>query len=119
MIATAPEYELVRQRLIRTRRQLGLNLRDAATAIGVSAPTLSRIERGTSKPDVPTLNALIDWLGLDAAAVYRTVDNRDPVTRSTAEAVRQLLAADPNLDSRAAKYLAELFEVAYSGITKA
>jgi transcriptional regulator with XRE-family HTH domain len=44
------------------RRDLGLNLRDAATAIGVSFNTLSRLERG-KVPDAKNLIRVLTWLG--------------------------------------------------------
>jgi transcriptional regulator with XRE-family HTH domain len=46
-----PNYELVRERLRRARRQSGLSLREVAEQIDVSPSTLSRLETGTGKPD--------------------------------------------------------------------
>jgi transcriptional regulator with XRE-family HTH domain len=105
-----PNYELVRERLQSTRYQRGLNLRDAAQEIGVSAPTLSRIERGASTPDVPTLNRLIDWLDLDRNKVF----NAPPTeTESIPEAVDVLLRADKKLDAKTAQALSVIFKAAY------
>ena len=42
------------------RRGLGLRLRGAATELGVSAATLSRIERG-EKPDIDTFVKICLW----------------------------------------------------------
>ena len=110
MQAKEPNYELVRERLTKQRKQRGLNLRDAAAEIGVSAPTLSRIERGASRPDVPTLDALTTWLGLDRGAVYNAPASR---TQTTPEEVEVLLRADRNLDGHTADALAAIFKAAY------
>ena len=105
-----PNYAFVRDRLKKTRERRGLNLRDAETEIGVSATTLSRIERGATTPDLDTLNALIDWLGLDRGDVF----NAAPLeAASTPERVQALLRADPNLDSQTARALAAVFDTAY------
>jgi transcriptional regulator with XRE-family HTH domain len=110
-----PDYKLVRERLGTTRKHRGLNLRDAATEIGVSAPTLSRIERGASKPDVPTLDALVEWLGLDRSAVY----NARPVPVGTVpDEVEALLRSDPRVDARGAQTLAAIFKAAYDAIAR-
>lgn len=105
-----PKYDLVRERLAGRRRQRGLNLRDAAKEIGVSAPTLSRIERGTSRPDLPTLDAVIRWLGLDRSSVYNAPR---AAPRSTPEQVKMILRADENLNGEAADALAAIFKAAY------
>ena len=105
-----PNYELVRQRLQTTRYQRGLNLRDASKHIGVSAPTLSRIERGASTPDVGTLDLLIDWLELDRSAVF----NAPPAeAKSTPDSVEVLLRADKDLDAKTARALSAIFRAAY------
>jgi transcriptional regulator with XRE-family HTH domain len=105
-----PNYELLRERLRRARRQRGLSLREVADEIEVSASTLSRIEREAGTPDVPTMNRLIDWLELDRDAVFGA--KRSPA-KSTPEHVEVLLRADKNLDARTAKTLARIFRAAY------
>jgi transcriptional regulator with XRE-family HTH domain len=110
-----PNYELVRERLTRTRKYRGMNLREAAREIGVSAPTLSRIERGASRPDLPTLDALISWLSLDRSAVYNA---RPRTAATTPEQVRAVLAADENLDTQSAEAIAAIFEAAYDKLAR-
>lgn len=44
------------------RRGLGLSLRDAAKELGVSAATLSRVERG-EKPDIDNFVKICLWAG--------------------------------------------------------
>src|SRR5437667_9788052 len=50
------------------REQLRLSLRDLATRSGVSASTISDIERGAKSPTISTLDALIQALGLPISA---------------------------------------------------
>lgn len=42
------------------RRGLGLSLRDAAKILGISAATLSRVERA-EKPDIDTFVKICQW----------------------------------------------------------
>lgn len=106
-----PDYELVAKRLSTTRRQRGLNLRDAAREIGVSAPTLSRIERGASRPDILTLDALIGWLGLDRNTIYNSQPRQ---IESIPDQVEALLRGDERLDAQGVSTLAAIFKAAYN-----
>lgn len=106
-----PNYELIRERLRRARRQRGLSLREVADEIDVSPSTLSRLERGTGTPDLPTVNKLIHWLELDRDAVFGVRTKKDEKT--TPASVEVLLRADKNLDPKTAKTLAKIFKTAY------
>jgi len=106
-----PNYELIRERLRRARRQKGLSLRDVAEEIEVSPSTLSRLERGTGSPDLPTVNKLVRWLGVDRDVVFGVRAKREE--RSTPSAVEVLLRADKNIDPKTAKTLAKIFRTAY------
>ena len=106
-----PNYAFVRERLKKTRDRRGLNLRAVEAETGVSATTLSRIERGATTPDLDTLNALIDWLQLDGSDVFNATPGNP---ESVPERVRALLRADPQLDSQTAQALAAVFETAYN-----
>lgn len=44
------------------RRGLGFSLRDAAKILGISAATLSRVERA-EKPDIDTFVKICQWAG--------------------------------------------------------
>ena len=44
------------------RESSGWNMREAADLMGISAPTLCRIENGESSPDAHTLLALLNWM---------------------------------------------------------
>lgn len=112
-----PKYGLVRERLRRTRQQRGISLREAAAEIGVSAPTLSRIERGASRPDIETLDAVASWVGLDRSVVYASAGKS--VKPSTPIAVQALILSDPALDAESAAALSEMFRVAYEQLTRA
>lgn len=49
-------------------QRAGRGVREVATEIGVSAATLSRVERGYL-PDVETFTKICGWLGIDAGEV--------------------------------------------------
>jgi transcriptional regulator with XRE-family HTH domain len=106
-----PNYELIRERLRRARRQRGLSLREVGEEIVVSPSTLSRLERGTGTPDLPTVNKLIRWLELDRDAVFGVRTKKEEKT--TPATVEVLLRADKDLDPKTAKTLAKIFRTAY------
>jgi transcriptional regulator with XRE-family HTH domain len=104
-----------------------LTLAQAADQSGVSAPTLSRLERlGTTKamkgpiPDTRTLTLVAQWLGVSLEEALEGGPKRPQVGNpniqeggSTPEIVRAHLRADRNLDSTTAAMLAQMFELAY------
>jgi transcriptional regulator with XRE-family HTH domain len=106
-----PNYELIRERLKRARRQRALSLREVADEIVVSPSTLSRLERGTGTPDLPTVSKLIRWLELDRDAVFGVRAKK--AGKTTPASVEVLLRADKNLDPKTAKTLAKIFRTAY------
>lgn len=119
-MAEEPNYALVRERLKKTRQQRDISLRQAEEETDVGAATLSRIERGTTTPDVATLDKLIAWLELERSDVFNAAPT---ATSSTPEAVTALLRADPKLDGKTVRALGKIFATAYdqfaeSGPTK-
>lgn len=56
------------------RRKLGLNLRDTATLLGVSAATISRVER-SEKPDIDTFVKICQWAGWSKNVDFFFVEN--------------------------------------------
>ena len=58
----------------RQRERQGLNLREVARRLEISAGALSQIETGKSRPSVKTLYAIVSELGLGATSI-RTVAN--------------------------------------------
>jgi transcriptional regulator with XRE-family HTH domain len=99
------------------RRGLGLSLRDAADAIGVSAATLSRIESGGRLPGRETLLRIAHWLGvgLDLSEPPRarrhSVSSAYPLT--TVEAVELRVRTDRDLAPADAEALTDIFRIAY------
>jgi transcriptional regulator with XRE-family HTH domain len=105
------------------RRSRNLTIREAASEIGVSAPTLSRVERGTHLPDPRNLLRLARWAGVRIDPVLHTDSRRlrnavihDPGA-STTEAVELHLRADKNLSRDDADALAEMFRLAYQALS--
>ena len=99
------------------RREDGVGLRDAAEGSGVSASTLSRLERGaaTSLPDSGTLTKLANWLGLTLSSLLSDKEKTDVVEPqlTTSEVVEVHLRADKELSPETAKALAEMFKTLY------
>lgn len=60
-----PPLEDLGRRAARRREELGLGIRAAAKEIGISHPTLSRIERG-HLPDLENYQRICRWLGEDS-----------------------------------------------------
>jgi transcriptional regulator with XRE-family HTH domain len=104
------------------RRSKKMSIREAAQEIGVSAPTLSRVERG-HLPDRQNLLRLTRWAGVridpmlhQDARRARNALVHDPHA-STPEAVELHLRADKNLSRDHAEALAEMFRLAYEALS--
>ena len=99
------------------RREGGIGLRDAAEASGVSASTLSRLERGaaTSLPDSGTLTKLAKWLGLTLSSLLsdKERNHESEPQLTTPEVVEVHLRAAKELSPETAKALAEMFKTLY------
>ena len=109
-----------------------LTLSAAASQCGVSAATLSRLERfATSKaqrgfiPDTRTVALLSSWLDITHAEAISGGPKppKDEIpkhhsTQSTPAVVRAHLRADRNLAPDAAAMLAEMFDLAYQQYAK-
>lgn len=99
------------------------SIREAAREVGVSAPTLSRIERGLHLPERENLLKIARWAGVRMdpmlypnARRARNVVMHEPLG-STVEAVELHLRADKNLSRDDAEALSELFRVAYETVS--
>ena len=93
-----------------TRR---LTWKDVSAGSGVSASTLTRLSQGR-RPDVDSLAALIQWLGLSAD---RFMGQRRTAAFGAASPLTQIssiLHEDPNLNKDAAAALDELIKATYS-----
>jgi transcriptional regulator with XRE-family HTH domain len=111
-------------RLRAKRRSEGMSIREVAHEIGVSAPTLSRVERGQHLPERENLLRIARWAGVridpvlhpDETEVRRNQLVHSP-DASTVEAVEMHLRADKNLSRADAEALSEIFRVAYEAVS--
>lgn len=101
---------------IRARRQSrGLSLQEAAKLTGVSAATLSRVERGDYLPGRENLGKLADWLeiSLSELSAEDLLSRHEDEPESTPEAIALHLRADKNLSPDDAEALEQMFRLAY------
>lgn len=99
------------------RRAQSLSWRDAATAIGVSASTLTRMAQGAS-PDVEGFGKMVQWLGVSADDFIprpktRGAKKQDEPSEDLLVVVSRHLRASKTLDPRSAKALEGIIEAAY------
>lgn len=65
------DYALLAKRIAEKRRATGVGLRDAAEQCGgISYSTLSRLERGSARPDLETLKRVVAWLGIAPSSLF-------------------------------------------------
>jgi len=113
--------------MVREKRRLEhLTLEAAAQQTGVSAATLSRLERRATTsasgremptPDTRTLSAIADWLGVAVGGGGSTtidISSDSPLPN----VIEAHLRADRNLDSDTAALLARMFRAAYLQATE-
>ncbi len=106
---------------VRSRRQSAhQSMREAASAAGVSAATLSRVERGDYTPGRENLWKLAAWLGVsvDEIAPGALLGRHQTEPESTPEAVALHLRADKNLAPEDARVLDEVFRTAYDALVR-
>lgn len=108
--------------LIKMKRQeAGLGLRSAAEESGISASTLSRLERGIgAAPDAETMTKLSEWLkaSVDDLLFGGETQFRKLEELSTPDIIAVHLRADKRLSSETANALAELFRTAYKQLAR-
>jgi len=100
------------------REEEGIGLREARQKSGVSASTLSRLERGISSslPDLNTLSRLATWLDVPLASV---LDEKEKGNKKkerpldTREQIEVYLRADKNLSKETADALYRSFRILY------
>lgn len=103
------------------RQETGLGLRAAAEESGISASTLSRLERGIgAAPDAETMTKLSEWLeaSVDDLLFGGEAKFKELEELSTPEIIAVHLRADKNLSPETAEALAELFRAAYKQLAK-
>lgn len=104
------------------RRSKNLSIREAAEQIGVSAPTISRVERG-HLPERESLLRLARWAGVRIDPVLHEHARRarnaavHAPDASTVEAIELHLRADKNLSRNDAEALSEMFRLAYDALS--
>src|SRR5688500_5733956 len=104
------------------RRSKKLSIREAAEEVGVSAPTISRVERG-HLPERENLLRLARWAGVRIDPVLHDTKSRrrNAVVHgpdaSTVEAVELHLRADKHLSRDDAEALSEMFRLAYDALS--
>lgn len=107
--------------LVRSHRESrGITLRDASRESGVSSSTLSRLERGEARPDLDTVQLLVDWIGVPLARVATPTFPAPAKARRKKETplenVEIQFRADPNLDPKAAEALIRIVREAYQAM---
>lgn len=103
------------------RQEAGLGLRAAAEQSGISASTLSRLERGIgAAPDAETMSKLSEWLeaSVDELLFGGEAMFKELEDLSTPDKIEVHLRADKHLSSETAKALADLFRAAYKQLAR-
>src|SRR5437899_5194586 len=94
---------------LRTRRkELGLSLRAVEQQTGISAATLSRVERG-SIPEMSVIEKLAKWLKVNVSAT----DTAPPGVKTDQDLKRTIavhLRANRKLSEKTARAIAETFD---------
>jgi transcriptional regulator with XRE-family HTH domain len=104
--------ELVRRR----RKAEGLSLREAAEQMGVSAPTLQRVEAG-QPPNSANLVRITGWLQIGVDDILKK--GRKPAKDlATVAQIQVHLRADPNLSPDAAEAIADAVQKLYAAFSK-
>lgn len=95
------------------RRSDDLSWREAATTMGVSASTLTRMAQGAN-PDVEGFGKMVRWLGVSADEFIAGARTR-PAAKSEEllVVVSRHLRASKELDAKSAKALEGIIEAAY------
>lgn len=103
--------------LIRSRRKAeGLSLREAALQMGVSAPTLQRVEAG-QQPNSANLVRITEWLQIPVEKVLQKPKGVHTHPATVAQ-IEVHLRADPTLPPGAAEAIAEAVQKLYAAFSK-
>jgi transcriptional regulator with XRE-family HTH domain len=98
------------------RRADGLSWRDVASAIGVSASTLTRMAQGAS-PDVEGFGKMVRWLAVSADDfISRPKGRTSKKQEELLVVVSRHLRASKELDAKSAKALEGIIEAAYKQV---
>jgi transcriptional regulator with XRE-family HTH domain len=94
------------------RKRGSMGVRAAAAEIGISAATLSRIERG-HVADVATLNKVFHWLGLDPRDYFGS-----PGAQADTVSVQVVFKNKKTLSPQSAQSLANLLMAAHQSFAE-
>lgn len=105
-------------------RESGLGLRAAAQECGLSASTLSRLQRGVSSslPDANTLSKLAAWLDVPIGRLLSENEQQagqETPELTTPEVVEVHLRVDKRLSPKTAQSLARMFRLLYDQLAEA
>lgn len=103
------------------RQEAGLGLRAAADESGISASTLSRLERGIgAAPDAETMSKLSEWLNasVDDLLFGGEAKFKELEGLSTPDIIAVHLRADKKLSPETADALVHLFRAAYTQLAR-
>jgi len=78
------------------RKGRGLRQKDVADALGVAQTTIANYEQGIRFPDLPTLNALVDFFGVSMDYLLGRTDDETPPERPAPRGERISLSTDAN-----------------------
>src|SRR5829696_7535795 len=104
-------------RLKARRRERAISLRAAAAEAGVSAATLSRVERGDYLPERDNLFRLLRWVGAPEAEPTGPAEPHPPGA-ATMEAIELHLRADKDLTPDDADTIAQMVRLAYERLRR-
>jgi transcriptional regulator with XRE-family HTH domain len=99
------------------RHARGISLRAAAVEAGVSAATLSRVERGDYMPERDNLFRLLRWVGAPVAEPSGPAEPHPPGA-ATMEAIELHLRADKDLTPDDAETIAQMVRLAYERLRR-
>jgi transcriptional regulator with XRE-family HTH domain len=98
------------------RRTEEISWRDVASAVGVSASTLTRMAQGAS-PDVEGFGKMVRWLGTSADEFIARPQTRGvKKSEDLLVVVSRHLRASKELDPQSAKALENIIEAAYKQV---
>lgn len=92
--------------LVRERRGVR-GIREVAAEIGISYPTLSRVENG-KMPDLETFSKICKWLELDPGEILGCGNKTKPIPTEERATVLAHFRADKDLNPKTLKALTEI-----------
>jgi transcriptional regulator with XRE-family HTH domain len=100
------------------RRERAISLRAAAAEVGVSAATLSRVERGDYLPERDNLFRLLQWVGAPTGEPPPGTAEPHAPGAATMEAIELHLRADKDLTPDDAETIAQMVRLAYERLRR-